>query len=219
MPQPSFSIVCFDLGGVLVRICRSWKEACERANIELRDPAWVAAPSAVAARRAVVFDYQAGGLDTNTFYHRMTQALGGLYSKPEIRRIHDAWLIEDYPGAGELVSELNERPGLTTACLSNTNAAHWGRLTNPGAQAEFPSCAALALHLASHDLKLAKPNPEIFHAAHRAWGVRPAQVLFFDDTLENVLAARQVGWSAEHVDHTGDTAAQLRKRLHEYGVL
>ncbi|HEU5480850.1 MAG TPA: hypothetical protein VFU90_13480, partial [Candidatus Tumulicola sp.] len=26
-------IVCFDLGGVLIRICHSWEEACRRANL------------------------------------------------------------------------------------------------------------------------------------------------------------------------------------------
>ena len=29
--------VCFDLGGVIVRICRSWEEGCHRAGVSLRD--------------------------------------------------------------------------------------------------------------------------------------------------------------------------------------
>ena len=29
-------IVCFDIGGVLVRICRTWEEGCIAADVPLR---------------------------------------------------------------------------------------------------------------------------------------------------------------------------------------
>ena len=30
------SLVCFDLGGVVIRICRSWEEGCAAAGLPLR---------------------------------------------------------------------------------------------------------------------------------------------------------------------------------------
>ena len=32
----AIKLVCFDLGGVVVRICQSWAEGCARAGVECR---------------------------------------------------------------------------------------------------------------------------------------------------------------------------------------
>lgn len=56
----------------------------------------------------------------------------------------------------------------------------------------------------SADMRVAKPQAEAFAAAHRIIEahlhrvVRPAEVGFVDDRLDNVLAARRFGWQAEH---------------------
>ena len=67
--------------------------------------------------------------------------------------------------------------------------------------------------------ELAKPGLDIYHAFVERTGHRAAGILFFDDLEENVVAARRAGWNAEQIDHTGDTAAQIRGHLREYGVL
>ena len=41
-----------------------------------------------------------------------------------------------------------------------------------------------------------KPEPEIFEIAARRFEAEPAQLLFIDDVLDNVRAARQAGWQA-----------------------
>lgn len=57
----------------------------------------------------------------------------------------------------------------------------------------------------SCDHGVAKPDPAIYAAADRAYGTRPADVVFFDDRAVNVEAARTHGWDA-HV-WTGADAA------------
>jgi len=48
----------------------------------------------------------------------------------------------------------------------------------------------------SHRFRVAKPDPEIFRRAVEVLGTIPHHVIFVDDLLENVLAARTVGMRA-----------------------
>jgi len=57
-PSRSPEIVCFDLGGVLIRICHSWEEACLRANLSPPN----ADPATAAARRALFVRHERGEL-------------------------------------------------------------------------------------------------------------------------------------------------------------
>lgn len=213
------AVVCFDLGGVLVRICRTWEEGCARAGIDVRDPAWLSSETARAARSEVVATYQRGEMSSAEYFAAMSRALGGLYDAGEVSRIHDAWLIEDYPGAASLVEELNAVRGVVTACLSNTNAAHWPRLVERGKRREFAASSALSRHFASHLLGVAKPDRGSFEAVERALGVPARRVVLFDDLGENVTAARRAGWAARCIDASGDTVAEMRHWLIDNGVL
>jgi FMN phosphatase YigB (HAD superfamily) len=220
--SPSQRIVCFDLGGVLVRICRSWDEACSRAQVTLRKPEWLSSSEGRARRWTVVERYQRGELDTATYFEELSEALDRLYSPGEVERIHDAWTLEEYTGALDLVRDLGRVPNLTTACLSNTNAAHWRRLVSEDGRAEYPAVLELHHRLASHLLRCAKPAAQIYELAAAALrGERPSpaeSVIFFDDLPDNVRAARAIGWTAFEVDHEGDTAGQMRKQLAELGI-
>lgn len=212
-------MVCFDWGGVIVRICRSWQEGCARAGLPVR--ADTASDAVRARRRALAEAFQVGALAAPEFYTRLAEATGGAYSAEEVERIHHAWLIEEYPGVPEVVEELHARPEVQTGLLSNTNAEHWRRHQSEHCRGLecFPTVARLHHRHASHLLKLAKPGLEIYHAYVRETGHTASAILFFDDLEENVLAARAAGWNAERIDHTGDTAGQIRGHLHAYGVL
>lgn len=211
-------VVCFDIGGVLVRICRDWHEAIEAAGLPYRDGIRLLDPEARARRSSVIDSYQRGELACEQYYAAMSDAVFRHYSEDEVSKIHDAWTLAEYPGIAELVLELNHLPEVVTACLSNTSHSHWVRLAGLDGQDSFPSVPKLRVQLASHLLRLTKPDPNIYAAAQRIFGAEPDQILFFDDLEENVLAARRAGWNAEHVDHTGDTAAQMRETLRRYGV-
>lgn len=43
-----------------------------------------------------------------------------------------------------------------------------------------------------------KPNPEIFELATEKSGVKNNEILFIDNSLENILAAQKMGWQAMH---------------------
>lgn len=212
-------VVVFDLGGVLVRICRTWEEACARAGIEVREINRFREPSLAARRRYFHGLHQTGQLSCKAYFAAIAEASGGLYSADEVRRIHNSWTSGDYPGVESVIQRLRTS-GHRTACLSNTNHSHWVILTSgDGAGIEASrALRSLDVRLASHLMGLAKPDEAIYAAAEEALGVPASRVVFFDDLHENIDAARARGWGAHLIDHQGDTAAQIHAHLTSIGV-
>jgi FMN phosphatase YigB (HAD superfamily) len=203
-------LVVFDLGGVVVRICRSWAEGCAQAGVEHRPE--VERALAEPAALELLDRHQRGGIDPAEFFERQSRVLGGgVHAPAELERVHRAWILGDYPGIGEAIDRIHAA-GLDTACLSNTNAAHWEQLQ------ESDAFRRIRTRHASHLLGLAKPDHAIYRAFERAVGRAPDEVLLFDDLPENVEAARACGWPAVRIDHRADTAAQVLAALRERGI-
>ncbi len=202
-------LVCFDLGGVIIRIYQTWEERCAAAGLAIRNPElW---DEIKPLRDELMVQYQTGRIEGSHFAQQLTEALRGLYSPAEIMSIHDAWLIDEYEGVGTIVDRLHQA-GLDTAALTNTTHEHWVRMP------QFPTVGRLRHRLASHELRLHKPDPAIYLRLERQLGYAGREILFFDDTEKNVQAAQAVGWRAEHIDPAGDTARQMVEALAEHGV-
>lgn len=213
-------IVCFDLGGVIVRICRSWEEGCARAGVALRDHERFMLGAHVSARSGHTDAHQRGDLSIRDYCAAIARASASIYDEREIDLVHAAWIIGEYPGVRELIDELNASPGVRTACLSNTNAAHWDQMLGRDARGPvIPALACIAHPVASHHARLVKPDEEFYRYFERRLGASPESIIFFDDLEENVDAARRFGWDAHRVDPEGDTARQMRETLRGRGVL
>jgi HAD superfamily hydrolase (TIGR01509 family) len=210
MTSSPVRLVCFDLGGVLVRIVRTWTDACRRAGVTL-------APDPAAWRRheALLLRYETGEFDDAGYLRELPACLPGV-SPEHIHSVFDAWLVGMYPDAAELLAELKQR-GVKTGCLSNTNDRHWRTIMR--ADSEYAPLAELDYRFASHELGVMKPAERAYRLVEERTGLKGEQVLFFDDKPENVAAARAVGWRAEVIDRVDDAAAQLREYLHAHGVL
>ena len=200
-------VLCLDLGGVVVRICRSFEDACRAAGIEPRPASSPECDETRAAREEAVDKLHRGEISFDAFVTAIDSALGGLYSKEEITRAHDSLILGDYPGVRELLETTKAR-GIAIACLSNTNDRHWRQM-----EATSPAFAAIDHRYASHLFGLTKPDEAIFTAFERAMECDPHEILFVDDLPENVMAARAGGWHASIIDHAGDPAAQISRAL------
>jgi FMN phosphatase YigB (HAD superfamily) len=214
-------MVCFDLGGVIVKHHRSWREACAATGMEFR--VGIEDPALVARRRALTHLYHVGRIGCEEFFARAAaEGTGGLYTAAEVRALHDAWIYAEYEGIGGVLERLVRSGRARTGVLSNTNAAHWARIGAGAAGAalpHFPSAGVLEHRHASHLLGLAKPDEAIYRAYEEATGARGGEVLFFDDLAENVATARALGWRAVQVDHGGDTARQVEEALRAHGLI
>jgi putative hydrolase of the HAD superfamily len=209
-------LVCFDLGGVLVRIRHEWREACAAAGLDVRsrngldiDGIW----------RPVAHEHEIGRLDKQRWAEALSTALHNLYTVDELGKIHDAILGSEYDGVGGIVDRLH-RAGVVTACLSNTNEDHWNRmLRRPGpGNSGYPAVRRLEQRFASHLLGVAKPDQAMFRAVEGVTGRRPGEILFFDDSPTNVDAALRMRWNAEIIDPRNETAPQILEHLERYVV-
>lgn len=64
--------------------------------------------------------------------------------------------------------------------------------------------------LYSCDVKMIKPDPAIFDHAARHFDAPPETLLFLDDHLPNVEAARAAGWQALHFSEAAKAEHELR---------
>jgi glucose-1-phosphatase len=192
----------FDLGGVLMdwagpRELPAHLSAPIDANLRLR-----------MAGCAATDAFERGAITPEEFAERFVRDWGVRLAPAEFLVRYVEWLRGLYPGTEDLLARLGARYKL--ACLSNTNAAHWQQ-----SEAMRWLQRTLDVALSSHELKLRKPQPEIFAAALVRLGCAADEVAYFDDLPANVAAARVAGFDAHQVDGF----AALRQRIGELGLL
>lgn len=211
-------MVCFDIGGVLVQHRRTWREGCAAAGLPVRDGAEDAEMSA--RRKELARLFTTGRVDESSFYARVAETTGGLYTPAEVERIHYAWLGPEYPGVGPVVRRLVEFGRARTGVLSNTNAPHWARFEpSDGKPPQFPTASMLGVRLASHLIGHMKPDARTYAAFERAAGAAGPQILFLDDLPENLATAAARGWTCELIDHTRETAGQIETVLCKHKLI
>jgi len=205
----NMKVMVFDLGGVLIRISRSWEEAADRANVTLREEHVVS--GSLVRPRGNQADLQRGLVDFETFIEREQDRLGGGYATDDLSRLHGHWLQGEYEGVADIVQRLGQA-GVMTATLSNTDAEHWKSL------AELPAIKGLDVHALSFRLGMLKPGDEIYHAAEEMFDATGPSICYLDDLRENVEAALRCGWNAIQIDPMEPTAPQIEQALVSFGI-
>ncbi len=209
--RPPVELVCFDLGGVLVQICRSWSEAADHVGVP--DCMDFTDPAVADAVFALMHEFEVGRVERDLLVTRLVDLSSG-YEPPQIEAIVPGWLKGQYAGAETLIERVGAA-GLTTACLSNTNAWHWEVMGDAG---QYPALQRLHHRLASHEVGSRKPDAPFYEALERAAGVAPEAIVFFDDLAANIDAAVQRGWIAHQITDDRDPIAQMAERLDALGV-
>jgi putative hydrolase of the HAD superfamily len=103
-------------------------------------------------------------------------------------------LLAHLQGSGVRLGVLSNAPGPLAAAV---RAARWS--------------AGIAHLVFSAEVALVKPDPAIYAHADTVYGTQPGDVVFFDDKVENVEAARAHGWDA-HVWAGADAALEVLRR-------
>ena len=94
--------------------------------------------------------------------------------------------------------------------LTNMSVQAW-----PGVRAMTPAFDHFAEVVVSGAEALIKPDPRIFQLAIDRSGLAPQQMLFIDDSLPNIEAARALGFFV----HRFEDPAALRPVLEQHGLL
>lgn len=205
----------FDLGGVLLDLnMEGIGQACLRLGInpelffvkaESPSPSGEVGKGAstvcegISASKAITA-YQVGEVSSEQFISLVLSHCGEGITRQDIKEAWNSCIGLIPKERLDMIRELR-RNGYHTHLLSNTNDLHWEEIKRRYFSEEGYTCKDLFDHIfVSHEVHLAKPEPEIYrHAVHEIG--RPAeQCLFIDDTLLNVEGAQRVGLQGAWLD-------------------
>ena len=199
----AIKVILFDLGNVLVDLgdrseLNSMLNASgDEAGIWLK---WLQSP--------LVKRFDSGEISFDIFATGMIAEVPSLGSREDFKRRFSRWPKGLFDGALSLVSRV--KPKYHKAILSNTNEAHW-----PILMSDMKLGGAFQSYFASHQMGCVKPDEEIYLKVVSALGVEPRDILFVDDNLVNVEAAKKIGIVAHQVK--GIKEAQ--RILQQYNVV
>lgn len=195
----SVEAVVFDLGGVLLevdfgKVFTAWADS--------------AGMPAAGIRQRFRFDaayerHERGEIGAPQYFAALRESLNLDLSDEQFRRGWNQCVRGEIPGVADLLWQFGSR--LPLYVFSNTNVAHysdWGPryrgLLQPFRRLFF-----------SFEMGMRKPEARAFEFIAAEIGARLPKILFFDDTAENVHAARVLGMQAVHVRGNEDLQSAL----------
>ena len=152
-------------------------------------------------------DLHCGRCTPEAFARLAVRELGLPVTSERFLAEYQTWLRGPFRGALEMLAEL--QPQYRIACLSNTDALNVQRFDQElQLRNRFDAC------FYSNEIGLRKPDPAAYLHVSKALDVAPAEIAFFDDSLECVNGAIAVGMHGHHVTDLVD----LQLRLHQMGI-
>jgi putative hydrolase of the HAD superfamily len=154
-------------------------------------------------------DMERGKVSFWDFYEGLCEKAG---YNGSIRDFHDTW--SDFfegpvPGIAELLTRIRARYRI--AYLSNSNEVHAEAIPRQFRHLFQPQ----EKFIFSHELRVAKPDPDFFRRALESLEAKAEESVFVDDLIDNVLAARAVGIRSYQFTATRD----LEQLLEHDGLL
>lgn len=184
MPSSPRAVI-FDLGGVIVEL-GPLSELLGPDAPPSQDfwPKWL--------HSETVRDFESGRCTAEEFGQRLVDDLELPFTAPELLERFRSWPKGLFPGAEDLLTELNRHDGLVVGALSNSNPLHWHE------QQDAEKIRSLFTRpYLSFEMHLIKPDAAIYEFVAADLGLEPNQILYFDDNQINVDGARAAGWCAE----------------------
>jgi FMN phosphatase YigB (HAD superfamily) len=204
----SIKLLCFDLGGVLVRLKSG-------VGAELLD---LCPPHRRGDLAALIRDdfvhpqnefslnerYQLGHHSTEDYIGQLLPVFEGTLAEALLREKALSVIAGEYEAVSALLPKLRNRYRL--GCYSNTHDLHWEHM-----HSRFSWFEHFEFKLASHLTGIAKPHPDSFLTISRIAGVAPSECLFIDDRKVNVEGANAVGMKALLCTTPDELVAKLLK--------
>ena len=203
--NPTFTTVIFDLGGVLI----DWNPEYLYRKI-FTDEAQMQLFLTEVCHGTWNKEQDRGRLFKEAVRERIKRFPE---HEANIRAYHERW-DEMLGGAIEenvaVLEDLYQRPDIHLYAITN-----WSAETFPVAQQRFPFLRHFEDTVISGELKLVKPDPEIYQTLLDRQPIVPEQAIFIDDVLENVAGAEALGIRGIHLTPETD----LRQELIALGML
>jgi glucose-1-phosphatase len=190
-------VLLFDVGGVLVQLSGVEIMLQWLGHRMSEDELWRRWLQSVPVRQ-----FETGQIDADEFAIGVTTEFGLPVEPRDFLEAFIRWPTGLYPGTLEMLARIPS--SYQRVVLSNSNALHWPRV-----QTEMKLGAAFDSHFVSHLTGRIKPDAAAFEHVVESLGCSPASVLFLDDNLLNVDAAKRLGMQAVRVRGIDETKRVL----------
>jgi putative hydrolase of the HAD superfamily len=177
-------VLLFDLGGVLVELTGVPTMLAWLGNAMTVDELWRRWLSSPAVRR-----FEIGRSSLAEFGAALVAEFGLPVAPHEFIDAFARWPRGLYDGVIPLLESLHGSYRL--ACFSNTNELHWSRLREEMGLGRY-----LDASFPSHLIGCLKPDRDAFDYVVNKLLCTPDRILFLDDNIVNVEAARAAGMQA-----------------------
>lgn len=107
----------------------------------------------------------------------------------------------------ELIRNIKSANNLKLICMSNINSSHWKYLKKQ----KWDIWELFDEFILSHEIHITKPDPKVYELALDKAGCKPEEVLFIDDGLNNVRAAREMRINAIRFMGLDNLVEELQK--------
>lgn len=208
-------VFVFDLGMVLVTLYR--KECVENFRLLGIDDA--AAMIGNCSQDGPFGALEYGLISVEKFCDELVQISSKKITEKDILNAWNSMIGETPVDLLNMIYRLRHEFGKTVCMLSNVNQPHIDNvMQNHFRQVEGRDIHDYfdALYL-SHELHLKKPEPRIFETVgqsiHEKFGFSGSDVIFFDDSQDNVDMAIRYGWDSVVIANTDETMEMLRKMM------
>ena len=200
MSGPGTRVVLFDLGGVLFQLTgvRAFGEMIGEPDDSDVLRRWVTCPW--------VQRYDSGNCSSEEFAAGMVSHHGIKIAANDFLERFRTWVPGPHPDAASLVRK-TKASGVTVACLSNTNHAHWHADNGLAAFVE-----EFDYRFLSFEIGFVKPEHSAFAHVVDELECEPNEILFLDDVEVNVEAAVRFGLDAVLADGVETAQATLTSR-------
>lgn len=208
-------VFVFDLGMVLVSLYR--KECVE--NFRLLGIEDAAAMIGNSSQNGPFGALEYGLISVEKFCDELAQISSKKITEKDILNAWNSMIGETPVDLLDMIYRLRHEFGKTVCMLSNVNQPHIDNvMQNHFRQVEGRDIHDYfdALYL-SHELHLKKPEPKIFETVwqsiHKKFGFCGSDIIFFDDSRDNVDMAIRYGWDSVVIANTDETMEMLRKMM------
>ena len=203
----------FDLGGVIINIdpSRSINEFKSLSNNNNLFDGLDYKNNQASSLLNFFFDFEKGLIDEVSFRNRLNKIGNFNLNKQRIENIWNKVIVSINFNLIDLILKLNNH--YKVMILSNTNSIHeryYKSICLKKYGFDFKVLFNKVYY--SHELNLRKPEPEIYKLILRENKLDPKEIIFFDDIIENIIAAEKVGFNTFKVSYI-DTLEKYLKTI------
>jgi putative hydrolase of the HAD superfamily len=196
----SVKALIFDLGGVVVDIDFNnvFLRWAEYSNRSVKD---------IQSRFSFDHDYEAherGEIDSADYFNSLRKTLGIDISDQQFEDGWNSIFNGKIPGISRLLQRAREE--LPIYAFTNSNRVHQKEWSQ-----RFSEILSLFdIVFSSSEIGKRKPEPEAFQIVADSIGLEFHQMIFYDDSMNNIIGARKVGLKTVHVKSVLDIADSFK---------